>query len=79
MSFLVWKLDDFVLDRRAVARAGGVNLSAVHGRTMDVLADDAVGFRRGVGDVAGDLGLRDFASAKAEGRRVGVAMLDLKA
>ena len=55
VGVLVGKLDDLVFDRGAVARAGGVDLSAVHGRAVDVLADDAMGFRRGVGDVAGDL------------------------
>ena len=79
VGVLVGKLDDLVFDGGAVARAGGVDLAAVHGRAMDVLADDAMGFRRGVGDVAGDLGLGDAAGAEAEGRGIGVAGLRLKA
>ena len=56
MGFLVGKLDDLVLDRGTVARPGGLNLAAVHGRAMHVLANDAMRFRRGVGDVAGTCG-----------------------
>ena len=79
VRFLVRKLDDLVFDGGAVARAGGVDLAAVHGRAMDVLADDAMGLRRGVGDVAGDLRLGDAAGAEAEGRGIGVAGLRLEA
>ena len=39
---LVGELDDLVFDRRAVARADGLDLAAVHRRAMHVLADDAM-------------------------------------
>ena len=38
-----------------------------------------MGLRRGVGDIAADLGLGDFAGAEAEGSGIGVAGLRLKA
>ncbi len=75
MRFLVREFDDLVLDRGAIARADAVNLAAVHGRAMHVLADDAMRLRRGVGDVARHLRLRDPAGAEAERRGVGVARL----
>ena len=46
---------------------------------MDVLADNAVSFGRGVGDVAEHLGLRDATGAEAERGGIGVAGLGLKA
>ena len=73
--FLVRELDDLVFDRRAVARADGLDLPGVHGRARDVFADEAQRFRRGVGDVAGDLALRDLVGAEAERCGVGVAGL----
>src|ERR1700722_12996033 len=77
VSHLVGELDDLVLDRRAIARADGMNLAAVHGRTMDVFTDDALSFGCGPGDVAGDLGIvmGDAAGAKAERRGIDVAGL----
>ena len=65
---LVGKLDDLVFDRRAVARADGLDLAAVHGRAVHVFANDAVSLRRGAGDVAGHLRvvMRDALGAKAE-------------
>ena len=75
---LVGKLDDLVFDGRAVARADGLDLSAVHGRAMNVFADDAARFFRGEGDVAGHLALRDLLCAEAEGRGIGVAGLKLE-
>ena len=46
---------------------------------MDIFADDAERLRRGVGDVAGDLALRDFSGAEAEGGGIGVAGLFFEA
>src|SRR5271170_6333944 len=66
MLFLVRELDDFVLDRRAVARAGSRDLTRIHRRAHDVLADEAQRFRRGVGDVAGDLPTLYLFGAEAE-------------
>ena len=79
VGVLVGKLDDLVFDGGAVARADGVDLAAVHGRAMDVVADDAMGFGRGVGDVAGHLRLGDAPGAEAERRGIGVAGLGLEA
>ena len=45
---------------------------------VHVFADEAQRFRRGEGDVARDLRLRNFSGAKAEGSGVGVAGLLLK-
>ena len=78
---LVGKLDDLVLDRGTISRSDRFDLAAVHGRAMDVLADDAVGFRGGERDVARHLavGVGDPAGAEAEGRGVGIAGLRLEA
>src|SRR6266852_4052775 len=77
---LVGKFDDFVLDRRTVARTDRVNLAAVHRGTMDVLADDAVSFFRREGNVARDLGVvvSDAFGAETERRGIGIAGLNLE-
>ena len=53
-------------------------LPGVHGGAVDVFADEAQRFRRGEGDVAGDLRLDDFRGAEAERGGIGVAGLLLK-
>src|SRR5271170_7203660 len=78
MLFLVRELDDFVLDRRAVARAGSRDLTGIHRRAHDVLADEAQRFRRGVGDVAGDLPTLYLFGPEAERGRVCVSRLLLE-
>ena len=77
---LVGKLDDLVFNRRAIARADGLNLPAVHRRAVHVLADDAMRFGRSPGDVARHLRImmRNALGAEAEWRWVGVSGLFLK-
>ena len=77
VHFLVGKLDDLVFDRRAIARPDRLDLPAVHGRAMHVLADDAMRLRRGERDVAGHLlvVMRHAPGAEAEGRGIFVAGL----
>src|SRR5207253_5388803 len=76
----VRKLDDLVFDRRAIWRADRLNLAAVHRRTVNVLADDAMSFGRSPGDVARHLRvmMSDTLGPKAEGRGIGIAGLDLE-
>ena len=78
---LVGKLHDLVFNRRAVARANRLDLPAVHGRTVNVFANDAMGLRRSPGNVAGNLRVMvgDALGAKAEGRRINVSRLHRKA
>ncbi len=78
---LVGELDDLVFDRRAVARTDGMDLPAVHGRAMNVFADDALSLRRSPGDVAGHLRIvmSDAAGAETEGRGIGIAGLHFEA
>src|SRR5882724_740974 len=78
---LLRELYDFVFNRRAIARADGLYLAAVHGRAMDVFPDDAMGFFRGRGDVTRDLGVVvcDLLGTKAERRGVDVAGLSFEA
>ena len=71
--FLVGKLDDLVFDRRAVARPDRLNLPAVHGRAVDVLADDAMRLRRGVTRCSTAPACRDAPRAGAEAERRGIA------
>src|SRR5437763_15394047 len=52
MALLVGEANDFVLDRRAVARAGGLDLAGVHRRAVKIRADHLVRLRAGVGQVA---------------------------
>ena len=63
---LVREADDLVFDRGAVAGARGLDGAVVHGRAVQVVADELVGFWRGVDLVAGHLG------APAGGRDVGI-------
>ncbi len=51
----VSKLDDLILDGRAVAYTGSVDMAAVHGTAGEIGFDDLVGFFRRVGQVARDL------------------------
>jgi len=78
---LVGELDDFVFDRRTISWADRLDLTAVHGRAVNVVADDAVGFLGGEGDVARHLFVKvcDALGAEAEGGGVVVAGLDLEA
>src|SRR5712691_7970200 len=76
---LVGKLDDLVFDAGAVARANGLDLAGIHRRAMHIFCNDAMRLSRSKSDVARHLLLFDFFSAKAEGRRIGIAGLHLKA
>jgi hypothetical protein len=77
----VGELDDFVFDRGTVARAGRLNLPAVHGRAMHVLANDAVRLFGGKGDVARHLRvvMGHAPGAKAERGGIRIAGLALEA
>ncbi len=77
MGRLVGELDDLVLNRRTVARPNRLDLPTVHGRAMDVLANDFVRLGRGECDVAGHLliVMRHPPGTKAERRRVVIARL----
>ncbi len=55
MPLAVREPNDLVLDRGAVARADAVDLPGEQGRAVEVLADNAVGFGRGIPQVAGNL------------------------
>src|SRR5579859_1109858 len=76
---LVGKFDDLVFNAGAVARTDGFNLARVHGRAMDILGNDAVRLFCSECDVTRHLLLFDLFGAKAEGCRVGIARLQLKA
>ena len=75
MLLLIRKANHLVFNRGAIARSDTLDLPGVHRRAADVLADDPQGLRRGVGDVAGDLLLRQLHRAKAEGRRLRISGL----
>src|SRR5258706_9639156 len=51
VAWLVGEADDLVLDRRAVAGAGRLDLAGVHRRTVKVRADQIMGNGAGVGQV----------------------------
>ncbi len=76
VALLVGEADDLVFDGRAVARADGLDGAGVHGRAVDVVADELHRCRCGSGDVAADLAeRRDLRRAERERRGVGVAGL----
>ena len=81
MRQFVGKLDDLVFNRRTVARAGRLNLPAVHRRAMDVLANDAMRRFGGKRDVARHLRvvMQNAPGAKAERSWIEIAGLALKA
>ncbi len=78
MALLVGEADDLVLDGGAVARAHALDMAAIHGRAVEVRADDLVGAGVGVGDAAGDLGDDRGVAEEAQHRGVGVALLPLE-
>src|SRR5712691_2881587 len=55
MRGFIGKLHDLVLDRRTIARTGALYPAGIKWRTMQVLLDDFMGLRSGVGDPAGHL------------------------
>src|SRR5882724_1294621 len=77
MRELVRELDDLVFDRRTIARADRLDLSAVHRRTVHIFADDAMCLFRRERDEAGHLCvvMGDALGAEAKGRGIGVARL----
>src|ERR1700756_2038545 len=78
MHFFVRKLYDLVFNRRTVARPDRLNLSAVHRRTVDVFANDAVRLQRGPCDVAGNLRVVMCHSLRAKTKRSGILIAGLK-
>src|SRR6185369_8354388 len=80
MRGLIGKLDDLVFNRGAISRPDRLDLTAVHGRAMHILADNAVSLLGGPGDVTRHLTIvmRNPLSTKTEWRRVGITRLDLK-
>src|SRR5256714_1456833 len=78
MRDLVRELYDLVFDRWTIARAGRLDLTAVHRRAMDVLGDDASRLRCSVSDIARHLHLRDRAGSETHGRGITIARLDLE-
>ena len=59
VALFLGEADDFVLDRWAVARAGGLDLAGVHRGAVEVRADQLVGFRTRVCEVAEHLRERE--------------------
>ena len=55
LAFLFGELDDFVLDGGAVAGADAFDDAGIHGRFVEVGADDRGGGVGGVSDMAGEL------------------------
>src|SRR5205814_1994455 len=80
MCSFVGKFDDLIFYGRAITWADGLNLAGVHGRAVHVLANDAMGLRRGPGDVAGHLRIvmRNPLGAKTERSGIRIAGLNLK-
>src|ERR1700738_888404 len=59
MAVAIAEADDLVLDRRAIARPGALDLPGIHRRAMHIGPDHLMGCRRRAGDAALDLRRRD--------------------
>ena len=79
MARFVREAHDFVLDGGAVARARGMHRALVHGRAVQVPADDFVRFLGGVGQIAQGLVLRRLVREEGKRRNRLVARLRLHA
>ncbi len=55
MRGFIGKANDLILNRRAIARADALNMTTVHGRAVEVVANDLVRRLIRVGDPTGDL------------------------
>ena len=73
MPLLLREAHHLVFDRRAVARAGGVDLAGVHRRAMEIGADQLVRDLAGVGQMAEHLRQRERVGEDRERTRLGVA------
>jgi hypothetical protein len=73
MALLLGEAHHLVLDGGAVARTGGVDLSGVHRRAVEVRADQVVGKAAGVGEPAEDLRLLEPVGEDGERARTLVA------
>ena len=78
MAGFVLEADDFIFNRRAVARAARRNRARIHGGVLQAGLDRAVGFRVGIGDVASQLCLPDRLGRKRQRRRRFVSVLRLQ-
>src|SRR5205085_4517838 len=80
MHGLVRKLDDLILYGGTVPRANRLDLSAVHGRAMNVFADNALRLRRSPRDVARDLSVvaGHTLGTETERRGIGITRLFLE-
>ena len=77
MPVFVRKTHELVLNARAIARAGGVDLSAVHGGSMQVIENDAVRVRVCIGQIARRLLPRESAVEKRKRGRRHITVLPL--
>ena len=78
MALAICEADDFVLDRRAIARAAPRYRAGIDGGAMRIRADDAMGLGGGAGDVA--RALRRSDGRRQRGKELGlcVAVLDFE-
>ena len=78
MAFAGGEADHLVLDGGAIARACGLDLAGIHRSPVEIGADDRVRVVGRPGDMAGDLGRRDFRGQRRKRHRWVVAMLDVQ-
>ena len=69
MSFLICKTNDLVLDGRAISGPSPFNDTTEHGRTMEIVSDDLVGFFIGISQPAKSLFFFDIFRLILEGER----------
>src|SRR5258708_32079619 len=79
MPSLVRKLDNLVLNGRAIARTDSLDLAAVERRPWNRLANHAVRGFVGVGDMARNSWAIDLLGEERKRSRLGIAMLWLEA
>src|SRR6056297_1951886 len=79
MRRLVSKANDLVLDGGAVARPDTVDMPAIHGGAIEIVADDVVRAGIGIGDPAGHLPRHGCGGEKGEHHRVVIRWLHVEA
>ena len=78
MALLIRKADNFILNARAIAWPHSLNFAAVKWGAVQVIQNDLLGIRVGIGNVAKRAVLNRLRCSKGEGHRMLIARLRLQ-
>ena len=79
MGGFVREPDDLILDRRAVPRSNTLDVTAIHGRPIQIISDDLMGFFVGMRDCARNLAHKWCIGQERKHHRIIVTGLFVKA